>query len=994
MSQENKSQNKKRKSKKKISIFRLIIVVILLVTFIATGAVGGMVLATIKGAPEIDATKIGDMLTENSVILDQNGNLIEKIETTEYRTVVDLDKMPEYLINAFIAIEDERFRTHIGVDFKRIIGALIADIKAGAPVQGASTITQQLVRNLYLSYEKKLERKIIEAYLAIQLERELTKDQILEAYLNTIPLGQSAFGVQEAAQTYFSKDVSELTIAESALIAGIPKGTSIYAPFFKKRDVSDVNEEDIVGYVYVNGVKYATVFNEKAIERQRLVLRMMKEQGYITEEEYNAALEEDMRKALKPGQKNITGISSYFTDYVKDQVLEALMNEAGYTMEDAERELYTGGLKIYSTMDIELQHKIEELYDNFGNILFGDVTKLNSPVLEEWRRYNGRSGNLDNNNNLVDEYGNIIFYKKGNLLDNNNNLIIEQGTYTLADNGDLIINNRKFNIYSETLDIEDYYTIDEKNNLVTHTVGSLDISNYSTDEVKSAKGKIIIPNAFIKSHTDFYTINQNGHLLISPNYFYNDTDGVVQPQSAVVILDYRTGEIKALVGGRETKGTRLFNRAITGRQPGSSIKPIAVYLPALDNGFTAADIIDDIPYYDSKGNRWPKNWYENSSTYKKYWGLTTLRKAVEYSINVISVKVLERIGIGTSMEYLTRLGIIDEENPENDTFVTRAENPRVNDETLASLGLGGMTKGLTPLDLTAAYGAIANQGIYVEPISFTKIEDRDGNVILEKKSFKNTVVTPQVSYLMTDILKSTVTSGLANRAKIYPGNTNIPVAGKTGTTQEKGDVWFVGYTPYYAAGVWIGNDTPKIKLSEGSSRAAEFWSNIMKKVHEGLEPRDFEIPDGFVKRAICTRSGKLATELCERDPQGSTIRTELFIKGTEPTDYCDIHVEVEIDTSTGKLATENCPPELVEKRVFIKRNPPYNPEEHGGLEPADYQYTVPTDECDAHTKGEDDLFDNWLDWFINRDKDDENENLENSNTIEDVDDDTETENEE
>ncbi|EOD01518.1 penicillin-binding protein 1A [Caldisalinibacter kiritimatiensis] len=1003
MSQSNRSRSKRTKNnKKKLSISRLLLVIFLLTIFIVAGATGGLVLATVKNAPKIDPTKITTLLNESSEILDANGNVIEKVHAQEYREIVTLDKIPDHLENAFIAIEDQRFRTHIGIDPKRIIGALIENIKAGTAKEGGSTITQQLVKNLYLTKEKKLERKIKEAYLAIQLEKHLTKDQILEAYLNTIELGQGSCGVQAAAHTYFSKDVSELTIAESAMIAGAAKGITKYAVFnkFPVDKTDSIPKEDILGYINVAGNEYAVVFNHDAKNRQKLVLRRMKELGFITEEEYNQAINEDMRAAINPGEKKMSSISSYFTDFVKQQVIKELVKTGQYTDDEARKLLYTGGLKIYSTIDMDIQYKLENIYDNFTEVLFGDTSKLKKPVLEQWGRFyrtsSGSKGCLDKYDNLVDHYGNIIYYKKANLFDKNYNLIIEKGTYSLLDNGSLLINNKKFNIYPKTIDIVDYYSINEKKNLVTHTVGSLALKDmYGTKDVKYSKGKIIISSNFLKENKDFYRIDKNQNLLINPKYFPFDYNGIVQPQSASVIIDYRTGEIKALVGGRNIEGSRTFNRATSAqRQPGSSIKPLAVYLPALDNGFTAASIIDDIPHYDNNGNRWPKNWYDYQ-TYK-YWGLTTLREAVEYSINVAAVKVLENIGIDTSIEYLTRLGIINEEKPESDSFVTRSENRRVNDETIASLSLGGMTHGLTPLEMTAAYGAIANNGIYVEPISFTKVIDGDGRVILEKKPTKNSVVTPQVAYVMSDILESTVSSGLGRRAMIDgANNTKIPVAGKTGTTQNKGDIWFVGYTPYYAAGVWIGNDNAKLKLSTGSSKAAEFWSDIMKEVHKGLEPKNFVEPDGLVRVNICTESGKRATELCKQDPRGSTTRTELFIKGTEPIDYCDTHVEAEIDTTTGKLANEFCPPELIEKRVFIRRNPPYAPDEHNGYVPRDYQYTVPTEYCDIHTKPEeteekDEGIGNWMsDWynnFFNNNEDtnqDLNEDNIDSNTQED-----------
>lgn len=420
-------------------------------------------------------------------------------------------------------------------------------------------------------------------------------------------------------------------------------------------------------------------------------------------------------------------------------------------------------------------------------------------------------------------------------------------------------------------------------------------------------------------------------------------------------MDYKTGQIKALVGGRDIEGNRILNRATSSaRQPGSTIKPIAVYLPALDNGYTAATPIDDIPFYDGNGNLWPNNWYSG------YRGIHTLRKSVEQSVNVNSVKTLQSIGIETSIEYLSRMGIINRDDPTKDNFITRAENNISNDENLSALGLGGMTRGLSPLEMTAAYGSIANAGTYIKPTSFTKILDKYDNVLLDYSPKENVVVSPQIAYIMTDILRTTVSNGIAGRAQI----PNIPTAGKTGTTQDKADAWFVGYTPHYVMGLWIGNDSPQIKLNQGSAMAAQLWKIIMTKIHEGLESKKFEQPPNIVSVNICTQSGKLATDLCSRDPRGSTVKSEIFVQGTQPTEFCDVHVELEIDITTNKIANEYCPDGSVERRVFIKRNPPYNPQKHNGIVPSDYQYTAPTEVCDKHNQ--DSWIPDWLEnWFNN-----------------------------
>lgn len=969
MSEENKnksninSKNNKKKKKKGLKIFLLILLMVLVV---AVGAVAGMVIAIAKDAPDIDPTNIESLLTQTSFILDENGKIIEKIqsEKNEYRTIVKLDKMPKHLQDAFISIEDERFFTHIGIDPKGIIKSAIDNVKAGHIVRGASTITQQLAKNLYLTDEKKFDRKIKEAYLSMQIEKVLTKDQILEAYLNRIYLGQGAYGVQAAAQTYFSKNVDELTIAESALLAGIIKSPSKYSPYqtIKPDDFNSDTQAEI-GQIDILGEKYIAIYNDESVTRQKLILDKMKELGKITDIEYEEALKQDIKESLKPGEKKITGISSYFTDFVKYQAINEMVNQLGYTREQAEEELYTGGLKIYSTMNVNMQHKIEEIYDNFTEILVGNPEKIKGPALVSWR--------LDKSGNILDEYNNTVFYKQENLFDENYNLLIENGTYELQENN-LIVKNKKLTPYNSNIDIGDYYTIDDKKNLVTHSVGSLTLPG---DAFNIGENKeIIISSKFLSDKSDFYKIDENNNLLIKSDYFFRSKDGIVQPQSATVVIDYRTGQIKALVGGRNIKGNKLLNRATSSqRQPGSSIKPIAVYLPALDNGFTAASVIDDVPFYKETGEIWPKNWN------KSYAGLTTLRKSVEQSVNVNSVKTLEAIGINTSMEYLARLGIINPDDPESDSFVSRSENQTSNDENLSALGLGGMTKGLTPLEMTAAYGAIANGGTYNEPIAFTKILDKNGNLLLENVPNKNHVVAPEIAYIMSDILRTTVSNGIAGRAQM----PNMPVAGKTGTTQDKADIWFVGYTPYYVTGVWIGNDSPKIKLSEGSGKAAQFWKTIMTDIHENLETKKFERPENIVSVNVCSQSGKIPAEICSRDPRGSKIITEIFAKGTEPREICDVHVELTVDTTTNKIANEYCPEESVESKVFIMRNPPYNPENHGGIVPKDYIYTAPSESCDVHNQ--ENTIDDWLDDLL-EDNDDEDNNEDTDLPPDDIDD--------
>ena len=929
MSEEN---NKKQKKNKKLTVFKVIkifLVLILIVGILAGGVLAGAVLSIVKDAPQIDPSNINASLAQTSSILDLDGNLIEKIQAPEFRTVVSLSQMPQNLLDAFISIEDKRFEKHIGIDPYGIGSAIMDNFRSGS-LRGASTITQQLARNLYLSNEVSWTRKITEAYLALKMEQILSKDQILEAYLNRSSFGQNAYGVQEASRTYFSKNVEDLTLAECALLAGIVKGPHIYQPYIRvKPEDFDSTKHFEVGQIDVLGERYITVFNEESVNRQKIVLLQMLDLEKITQDEYDEALKQDIKSSLKPEIKKNNDITSYFTDYVKTTVVQALMDKLGYTREEAEEQLFSGGLKIYATIDIDMQKQLENVYENFTEILVGNTKNIKGPVLVDWR--------LNNAGNVLDDNNNLIFYKKGNLLTDDYFLVLEEGTYEV-EKDDIVLKNNKLTPYAKHIDVSDYYTIDDRKNLVTHTVGSIVIPE---GEFKIQNDNSIrITKAFLDKNDDFYKI-ENNKLMINSKYFYISKNGIVQPQSATLVLDYRTGHIKAVVGGRDVDGQRILNRATdSARQPGSAIKPVAVYLPALDNGYTAATSIDDVPFYNGNGKLWPKNWYTG------YRGIHTLRKSVEQSVNVNSVKTLQSIGIDTSLSYLAKMGIVNIEHPERDNIVTRSENTSTNDENLSALGLGGMTEGLSPLELTAAYGAIANNGVYIEPVAFTKIIDKNGNLLLDNTPKENIVTSPQVAYIMGDILRTTVANGLASRAKL----SNMVVAGKTGTTQNQADIWFIGYTPYYVSGVWIGNDSPKITISKGSSTAAQLWQHINTKVHENLESKtSFDKPEGIVSASICGQSGLLASRLCSQDPRG-VIRTEIFVSGTVPKAYCDMHVALKIDSTNGKIANEYCPDNVVTTGIFIRRTPPYNPSDHGGIVPSDYKYNAPTSICQDHNE--------------------------------------------
>ncbi|TCO70197.1 penicillin-binding protein 1A [Marinisporobacter balticus] len=912
------NRSKKKKKKKKISIIKILILIILLTTFIVGGVLFGWVFAMIKSTDPVDFSKMYTLLDENSFIYDSEGKIIEKVESEGLRTIVKYNQIPENLKNAFIAIEDQDFMTHNGINPKRIVKALWEDLKAGSAVQGASTINQQLVKNLYLSNEKTIERKVKEAYYAIQMNQKLTKNEILEAYLNTVYMGSGANGVQGAAYTYFSKDVSELDLAECALLAGIVKNPSKYSPLktLKKEDV-DPNKHFIIDD---SDEIYTIVFDERYKPRQQLVLKIMKNENKITDEKYNQALNEDLKTHLKPGKKQIYGISSFFSDKVKSDVLEALMQQLDQTEEEASNMLYNKGLRIYSTIDLNIQKTLEAAYEDSKNF----------PSIKARK---DSAGNI-----LAKKNNTVLLYKYTNLINTSEQLVIPKVDYQYDQEGNLILfKGKRLNftpLYEDgimkaiQLSVNDAYKQNEQKEILMFKGRSVKIpSEYKRyDDNKN----VVVSKEFFTAKPQFFSKDANNNLLIAKEDYSISSKGVVQPQSAMVIMDQHTGDIKALVGGREVSGQKLYNRAIAPRQPGSSIKPLAVYTPALDNGWTEGSIVDDVPHYDNKGRSWPRNWD------RKFRGLSTLREGLQWSMNVMSVKIAEQIGVQTSIDYLKKMGI-----------TTIKESGAYSDMNLSAMALGGMTQGISPLEMAGAYGALANEGVYIKPKSFIKVTDRDGNVILENESYKNLVVSPEVAFIVTDMMKTVVSSGTAHRAKL--SNPNIPVAGKTGTTSDNYDAWFVGYTPYYVGAVWIGNDLQIELDGKAGTKKLELWKKVMEEIHKDLPTKNFIKPKNVISVQIDTESGKLPTDLSRRDPRG-TIASRYFVKGTEPKTYDDVHIELEVDTSTNKLATPYCPPTLIEKRVFTKRPVPYVPANNGGIVPGDYIYEAPTEYCPDHNE--------------------------------------------
>jgi penicillin-binding protein 1A len=935
-SDEEPMRTKKQKKKKKYTInkkqlFKFIMFVGLGVCLV----LGGLVISIIVQTPPIEPDNIYERLAENSTLYDDEGNIIDSLLTSDgLRTNISYNELPQNLIDAFVAIEDKTFWDHNGFNVIRILGAIKESIFEGGKVSGTSTITQQLARNLYLAESKSkydIRRKIKEAYYTVLIERHLTKEQIIEAYLNTIFLGYNTNGVQAASQAYFSKDVKDLTLLECASLASLPQAPDRYA-FVKRYESAQVNPDD--PNIIRKGETYTLVYNDTSKDRKNLVLSFMLDQGKITQTEYDEAKAGDLHDSINPSEDTASELSSYFADYVIKSVVKDLMSELNLNESDAKQMIYNSGLKIYTTMNSNMQKIAEKEFTDNAN--FPKVTGLSK-----------------------DKAGNILNANKNIMLYSYNNYFNEEGTFTLtsdeyqtaADGSIVLLKGHRLSFIKTEVQGKIDYSVEFKDMYVMqdnifYRINGGYINIPQKYKTKDEEGNLIISAQFFQDAPDAFQVNGQNISIAKKTYTldkinyntYTLRQQIIQPQSAMVIFDYKNGGIKAMVGGRNIEGRQIYNRATNPRQPGSSIKPMGVYGPAIQSGlekaksgltngpsegssygqlWTAASVIDDAPL-TIQGKLWPKNWYSG------YRGLHTMRESLEQSVNVNAVKVFSDIGVDASVKFLKKCGI-----------TSIVESGNVNDMNAAALALGGMTKGVSPLEMVAGYGAFANKGNYTEPIVYTKITNKRGEVILEKKAASTQIMDEGVAFIMTDMLRSTVTNGLAKAAAIG----SQPVAGKTGTTTDNYDAWFVGFTPQYAASVWIGNDI-NIELSQGSAAASKIWSKIMKQVHTGIAAGSFpSAPSDIVSAAIDIKSGRLPSELSALDIR-STVRNEYFIKGTEPTTTDNVHVAANICTASGYLATPYCPSS--ESRVFVKR--PYTADPHV----ADYGYEMPSYYCNLH----------------------------------------------
>ena len=772
------SSSKKVKKKASSTVIRVFFISIIALVLLGGCLAFGIIKGLIADAPDI--TNINIVPTGYATfVYDSEGNEIQKLTApTANRTSVSLEKIPEDLQHAVIAVEDERFYDHNGIDIKGIIRAFTVGVKNKFHfTEGASTITQQLLKNNvftnWVNEETQLERfkrKFQEQYLALELEKQVDKDTILENYLNTINLGAGTYGVQAAAQKYFGKNVSDLTLEECAVIAGITKNPTAYNPIR---------------------------FPEKNAERRNEVLRHMEEQGYITEAEKQAAMSDDVYERIAAHANTIeeteNKVYSYFIDELTKQVVTDLQDKKGYSENQAYQALYSGGLRIYTTQDQRIQQICDEEYLNPENF------PSNPEYGIDWA---------------------LTITKLDGSTENHSQEMLRNYFQEIEDpNFDLLF-----------------------------------------DSIEDA-------DAHIAAYKEY--VLQYGAEVLAERCTYT-----LEPQSSITIMDQYTGYVKAIVGGRGEKTASLtLNRATTTtRQPGSTFKIVSTYAPAIDaEGVSLGTVYVDEPYNYSNGRP-----VKNASG--SFGGPTTVRDAIRRSVNIVAVKCLTEITPALGYDYLLKFGFTTLD-PEHDPFQPMA--------------LGGIWNGVTNLELTASYAAIANGGEYIKPMFYTKITDQYGNIVLENTPETTQVLKPTTASLLTNAMQDVVTGGTGTACRL----NNMPVAGKTGTTSDYRDLWFAGYTPYFTCSVWAGYDNNEVlpKADTYRSYHKNLWRKIMNRIHEGMEYTNFQTTEGLTRVAICPASGCLALETCPNR------YTELFTPETVPHMTCTEHILTPTPTPTPTL---------------------------------------------------------------------------------------------
>lgn len=833
-----------RQARRHHLIFLLKMTLAVFLILCCTGfAIGiGFVRGAIDAAPSLDILSAQPQ-GYASQIYDADGNLMQTLVMEgSNREEVSFDQLPDDLVNAFIAIEDSRFYEHNGIDLKGILRAAYVGITSGRFSEGASTITQQLIKNNVLqggyetSIADKLRRKIQEQFLATKLEDQLdNKETILEYYLNTINLGGNCLGVQTAAHRYFGKNVWELTLSECTVLAATTSNPSRYNPLTHPK--------------------------ENAV-RRKIVLEKMYDQNFITYDQKNDALADDVYNRIQTADNTFSGsiVFSYFTDAVYNQVCDDLQSKLGYSASQSYKLLYSGGLQIYSTMDPSIQAIVDEEVNNADNY----ISSTGSRLLEYSLNYTLTVCHADGS----------------------------ESTYT-----------------------------------------ENDLTSYFQSEKKQAT----FANVYASKEDIYRSIREfKASLLISGDSVTNETiTPILEPQESVVVMNQSNGHVAAISGGRgEKEGSLTLNRALhSNRQPGSASMIISMFAPAIDScGATLASTYYDAPY--SSGNQQVLNWWGNP-----YLGYNNIRQAITYSMNVIGARCLTSlVSDSTAYDYLELFGLGDASGQE------------------ISFSLANTNSSYTVTNemLTAAFASIANDGIYQKPTYYTKVLDRQGNILLESVPSQTRIIKSSSAALLTSAMEDVISSdssyyyqyGITPTGKLCQVDS-MTLAGKSGTTTSGSDVWFIGYSPYYTCGIWSGYDDSKV-LSTGTEYHKTIWQKIMARIHTDLDNKDFVFTDELESAKICSKSGLLAVDgVCNSSSSNASVYTEYFAPGTAPTSYCDRHYALRICTESGKSATKYCPGDSVVQRVYLHIDD--SDLSSGTTTDSDYLAPSNLQSCDIHT---------------------------------------------
>lgn len=772
-------------------------------------------------APHFDFHDVYAQVDQSSIIYDDQGKAVDQFYYDQNRKIVKYEDMPEDLVNAFVALEDKTFWKHHGFNWIRMVGAVVTSVTGGGQISGTSTITQQLARNVYLAEIKSvrsIKRKVMEMYYASRLEACLSKEEIVEAYLNTIYLGYGCYGIGSASKAYFSKDVKDLTLEECAALAALPQAPDTYA-LVQCVDASEVTEGDTN---IITREPDTYIANDTAKFRRQICLNFMLEQGYISQAEHDAVYDHDLIDFIKPTFNEGNGSNSYFHEYLVDTIIEDLMEQRKMTEEDAERMVYTKGLRVYSTMDSKAQKTIVKEFKNPAN-------------------YPGVSSRTDANGNIISKDGVLLLYKYSNFFDDKGRFkLSKKEAVKNADGSVTIKRGNRLNIYTTEYGGVTDYSVEFKQTYTTENGVLYAIPGGYVNipaEYKSLDNNdnLVIDASFFTDYPDAFSF-KNGSITITENAI-SLPQKTIQPQSAMVIVGVGTGEVKAMVGGRSTKGERLLNRATNPRQPGSSIKPLAVYGAALQKSFELCKAGKEWEYVDYKIDKQGTKGYgayitthssvsdERTMVNHEAWplnsgggysGKNNFMTAIQQSINTCAFKIQMQVGAEYSANMVKKFGI---------TTVEDDETELVNDLNPAAMALGAMAHGVKPLEMALAYSVFPAGGKLNTPICYTKVLDKDGNVLLESKSEQSDVLDEGVAWIMRNVLQSVVTRGIAGAAAV----NNVQSGGKTGTTDAQADIWFDGFTPTYAASLWIGTDN-NIPLTTMSGPAAALWGKIMRQL--------------------------------------------------------------------------------------------------------------------------------------------------------------------